>query len=232
MRKDSRSGREWSSEFQYVLCPFGRKSGQGECPRDYFLLLDQAEVRYGRISCFSFWDWRKDFRSGRAQQRKETNIQFGRRICGQGYNRVCVWQSSTTMDVRILVLTKSQFYPWSVPIRPNPPFTGQNGVEKHLLRQKPRYTGRKDIKTSSSKSLWQPMCHRKRILASPCQGEAKKVSLWQATLNRVHSTPSALPKWIGGRSRPEAIFTASKTEITLPRTMFCRRSVNFKFYCV
>ena len=35
------------------------------------------------------------------------------------------------------------------------------------------------------------MCHRKHILASPCQGEAKKGSLWQATLNRVHSTPSA-----------------------------------------
>ena len=31
-------------------------------------------------------------------------------------------------------------------------------------------------------------------MAPPCQGEAKKVSLWQATLNRVHSTPSALPK--------------------------------------
>ena len=50
----------------------------------------------------------------------------------------------------------------------------------------------------SSKSLWQPMCHRKRILAPPCQGEAKKGSLWQATLNRVRSTPSSLPKWIGG----------------------------------
>jgi hypothetical protein len=35
-------------------------------------------------------------------------------------------------------------------------------------------------------------------MAPPCQGGAKKGSLWQATLNRVHSTPSALPKWIGG----------------------------------
>ena len=31
-------------------------------------------------------------------------------------------------------------------------------------------------------------------MAPPCQGEAKKVSLWQATLNRVRSTPSSLPK--------------------------------------
>ena len=31
-------------------------------------------------------------------------------------------------------------------------------------------------------------------MAPPCQGGAKKVSLWQATLNRVRSTPSSLPK--------------------------------------
>ena len=31
-------------------------------------------------------------------------------------------------------------------------------------------------------------------MAPPCQGGAKKVSLWQVTLNRVHSTLSALPK--------------------------------------
>ena len=49
-----------------------------------------------------------------------------------------------------------------------------------------------------SNSLWQPMCHRTRILASSCQGEAKKVSLWQAILHRVRSTPLALPKWICG----------------------------------
>lgn len=30
--------------------------------------------------------------------------------------------------------------------------------------------------------------------APPCQGEAKKVSLWQAILNRVRSMQSALPK--------------------------------------
>ena len=31
-------------------------------------------------------------------------------------------------------------------------------------------------------------------MSPPCQGEAKKGSLWQATLNRVRSTPSSLPK--------------------------------------
>ena len=81
------------------------------------------------------------------------------------------------------------------------PFTGWNGTLVSSIRQEPRSTGREDIKTSSSKSLWQPMCHRKRILASPCQGESKKGSLWQATLNRVRSTPSSLPKWIGGTPR-------------------------------
>ena len=53
-RNSPQNGQALSPEFQYVLCPFGRKSGHGECPRDYLLLLDQAEVRYGRISCFRF----------------------------------------------------------------------------------------------------------------------------------------------------------------------------------
>ena len=53
-RNSPQNGQALSPEFQYVLCPFGRKSGHGECLRDYLLLLDQAEVRYGRISCFRF----------------------------------------------------------------------------------------------------------------------------------------------------------------------------------
>ena len=47
---------------------------------------------------------------------------------------------------------------------------------------------------SSAKSPWQPMCHRTRISIPPCQGGAKKVSLWQAILHRVCSTLPALPK--------------------------------------
>ena len=61
----------------------------------------------------------------------------------------------------------------------------------HIMHQQNTQTGGDN---SSTNSLWQPMCHRTRISVPPCQGGAKKVSLWQATLNIVRSTPSALPK--------------------------------------
>ena len=53
---------------------------------------------------------------------------------------------------------------------------------------------RDEIPNASTNSLWQPMCHRTRISIPPCQGGAKKVSLWQAIPHRVRSTPSSLPK--------------------------------------
>ena len=62
------------------------------------------------------------------------------------------------------------------------------------IQPKPRSTEPEVFETSSSNSLWQPMCHRKRISIPPCQGGAKKVSLWQGTFNRVRSRPSTLPK--------------------------------------
>ena len=83
----------------------------------------------------------------------------------------------------------------SIPVRPNPPFGGRGPPAKTPFHR----TGRHFC--SLSNSLWQLMCHRKRILVPPRQGGAKKVSLWQAILHRVHSTPSALPKWIGGSLR-------------------------------
>ena len=60
------------------------------------------------------------------------------------------------------------------PSRPNPLFPGRNDAKMLPIRQKPRSTGREAIETSSSKSLWQRLCHITRILAPPCQGGAKK----------------------------------------------------------
>ena len=80
-----------------------------------------------------------------------------------------------------------------LPVRPNPPFGGRNVVEMLPPAKTPFHrTGRHFC--SLSNSLWQPMCHRTRISIPPCQSGAKKVSLWQAILHRMHSTPSALPK--------------------------------------
>ncbi len=96
-------------------------------------------------------------------------------------------------------------------VRANPPFGGRNVVEMLPIRPKPRYTGREAIETSSSKSLWQPMCHRTRMLIPPCQSEFAELreSAIHPEGNAIHGLVEGTISVRNGRARPRGVFAAS-----------------------